>query len=111
LTKAAFRNATIGGDLAGRITGMRAKDIMVTEVITVGPQASVRDVAKLLLSNRISALPAVDEHGRLIGIISEGDLASRARHQSSSLVVVGNVFEEKQGGSGEGIFEVAWQQS
>jgi CBS-domain-containing membrane protein len=57
---------------------MRAKDIMVTEVITVGPQASVRDVAKLLLSNRISALPVVDEHGELIGIISEGDLARRA---------------------------------
>jgi CBS domain-containing protein len=57
---------------------MRAKDIMVTEVITIGPQASVRDVAKLLLSNRISAVPVVDEHGELIGIISEGDLARRA---------------------------------
>jgi CBS domain-containing protein len=57
---------------------MRAKDIMVTEVITVGPQASVRDVAKLLLSNRISAVPVVNEHGELIGIISEGDLARRA---------------------------------
>jgi CBS domain-containing protein len=42
---------------------MRAKDIMVTEVITVGPQASVRDVAKLLLSNRISAVPVVDRAG------------------------------------------------
>jgi CBS domain-containing protein len=66
---------------------MRAKDIMVTEVITVGPQASVRDVAKLLLSNRIGAVPVVDEHGELIGIISEGDLARRAeldtdRHRS-----------------------------
>jgi CBS domain-containing protein len=57
---------------------MRAKDIMVTKVFTVGPQASVRDVAKLLLSNRISAVPVVDEHGELIGIISEGDLTRRA---------------------------------
>jgi CBS domain-containing protein len=57
---------------------MRAKDIMVTEVITVGPQASVRNVAKLLLGNRISAVPVIDEHGELIGIISEGDLARRA---------------------------------
>jgi CBS domain-containing protein len=57
---------------------MRASDIMVTKVITVGPQASVRDVAKLLLTNRISAIPVVDEHGTLIGIISEGDLVRRA---------------------------------
>ena len=56
---------------------MRAKDIMVTKVITVGPKVSVREVAKLLLSNRISALPVVDELGQLIGIISEGDLTRR----------------------------------
>jgi CBS domain-containing protein len=52
---------------------MRAQDIMVTKVITVGPQASIQDVAKLLFSNRISAVPVVDEHGELTGIISEGD--------------------------------------
>jgi CBS domain-containing protein len=57
---------------------MRARDIMVTKVITVGPRASVRDVAKLLVTNRISAVPVVDEHGQLIGIISEGDLVRRA---------------------------------
>ena len=57
---------------------MRAKDIMVTKVITVGPQASIQDVAKLLFSNRISAVPVVDEHGELTGIISEGDLVRRA---------------------------------
>jgi CBS domain-containing protein len=57
---------------------MKAKDIMVTTVITVGPEASVRDVAKVLLSNRISAVPVVDEQGQLLGIISEGDLVRRA---------------------------------
>ena len=43
---------------------MRARDIMVAGVITVGPEASVRDVAKILLTNRISAVPVVDEQGR-----------------------------------------------
>jgi CBS domain-containing protein len=57
---------------------MRAKDIMVTNVISVGPEASVRDVAKVLLANRISALPVIDDQGRLVGIISEGDLVRRA---------------------------------
>jgi CBS domain-containing protein len=57
---------------------MKAKDIMGTHVVTVGPEASVRQVAGILLKNRISALPVVDEHGGLIGIISEGDLMRRA---------------------------------
>jgi CBS domain-containing protein len=57
---------------------MKARDIMVMNVITVGPEASVREVANLLLSNRISALPVVNERGALLEIISEGDLARRA---------------------------------
>jgi CBS domain-containing protein len=51
---------------------------MATKVITVGPQDSVRNVAKLLVTNRISAVPVVDERGQLVGIISEGDLVRRA---------------------------------
>jgi CBS domain-containing protein len=51
---------------------------MVTDVISVGPEASVRDVAKILLANRISAAPVIDDQGRLVGIISEGDLVRRA---------------------------------
>jgi CBS-domain-containing membrane protein len=57
---------------------MNASDVMVTNVITVGPNASVQEVADVLLTNHISALPVVDDHGELIGIISEGDLIRRA---------------------------------
>jgi CBS-domain-containing membrane protein len=57
---------------------MKARDIMVRNVITVGPKTSVREVANILLRNRISAVPVVDEHRQLIGIISEGDLMRRA---------------------------------
>ena len=59
---------------------MRARDIMVTKVITIGPEASVHEVANILLSQRISALPVVNKHGELIGIISEGDLVRRANN-------------------------------
>jgi len=57
---------------------MKARDIMVRNVITVGPKTSVREVANILLRKQISALPVVDEHRKLIGIISEGDLVRRA---------------------------------
>jgi CBS domain-containing protein len=51
---------------------------MVANVISVSPNASVREVARVLLSNQISAMPVLDELGRLIGIVSEGDLMRRA---------------------------------
>jgi CBS domain-containing protein len=57
---------------------MKAADIMVTDVITVKPDSHVEDVAGLMLANRISALPVVDDAGALVGIVSEGDLLRRA---------------------------------
>ena len=57
---------------------MRARDVMVSPVITVKPSSSVREVAQTLLKERISAVPVVDDQGKLVGIISEGDLLHRA---------------------------------
>jgi CBS domain-containing protein len=56
---------------------MKASDIMVTDVITVTPESDVAEVATLLLTNHISAAPVVGVEGRLVGIISEGDLIRR----------------------------------
>lgn len=57
---------------------MKAADIMTTEVITVSEDACVQDAANLLLRHRISAAPVVDKSGKLVGIISQGDLMRRA---------------------------------
>src|SRR5262245_15368434 len=59
-------------------TVMQAADIMVTNVITVSPGQHVQEVAEILLKHRISGAPVVDTGGRLVGIISEGDLMRRA---------------------------------
>jgi CBS domain-containing protein len=56
---------------------MNASDVMVTNVITVGPEASVHDVARILLDARISGVPVVGKTGELLGIVSEGDLMHR----------------------------------
>jgi CBS domain-containing protein len=66
---------------------MKAADVMVANVISVTPDVLVQDVAYILLSNRISAVPVIDDDGRLLGIVSEGDLMRRAeagtgRHRS-----------------------------
>lgn len=56
---------------------MKASDIMVRDVVTVGPDQGTQDVAQILLDRRISAAPVVDADGRLLGIVSEGDLIRR----------------------------------
>jgi CBS domain-containing protein len=55
---------------------MQASDIMSSPVVSVGPDTSVKEIASLLFEKRISGVPVLDE-GRLIGLVSEGDLLHR----------------------------------
>jgi CBS domain-containing protein len=57
---------------------MRAMDVMTTDVISVDPDTTVRDLATLLAERGISGAPVVDSSGDLVGIVSEGDLLHRA---------------------------------
>lgn len=57
---------------------MQARDVMVSPAITVGANATVRQVAQILLARRISAVPVVDADNKILGIVSEGDLMHRA---------------------------------
>jgi CBS domain-containing protein len=52
-------------------------DVMTTNVITVSPDTSVQEVAKILSERNISGVPVVDAQNRLVGIVSEGDLLHR----------------------------------
>jgi CBS domain-containing protein len=56
---------------------VQASDIMTAPVVTVTPETTVRDTAKCLLEHRISGVPVVDRAGKLVGIVSEGDLMRR----------------------------------
>jgi CBS domain-containing protein len=58
---------------------MNAADVMTTRVITVFPDTGVREVARILHTNRISAVPVVDAEDRILGMLSEGDLVRRAK--------------------------------
>lgn len=56
---------------------MKVKDVMTTRVVTVTTTTPVQEVAEKLLAARVSAVPVVDAGGRLLGIVSEGDLMRR----------------------------------
>jgi len=57
---------------------MKAVEIMTTGVVTVQPEASVREAARLMWEHGVSGLPVVDDVGRLAGIVTEGDFLRRA---------------------------------
>jgi CBS domain-containing protein len=52
-------------------------DVMTTNVITVSPDTTVQEIAKILSERSVSGVPVVDAENRLLGIVSEGDLLHR----------------------------------
>ncbi|PKQ19417.1 MAG: hypothetical protein CVT66_10315 [Actinobacteria bacterium HGW-Actinobacteria-6] len=53
--------------------GRTARDIMTKDPLTVARDLTVTEAAKLMVDNRVGALPVLDE-GKLVGIVTEGDL-------------------------------------
>ena len=58
---------------------LTAREIMTREVITIGPEASVEDLARLLKTRRISGVPVLDDKGALVGVATQSDLVQRTR--------------------------------
>lgn len=74
---------------------MFARDVMKRDVVTIGPDDSVGEAAALMYKRGISGLPVVKD-GKVVGILSEGDLIRRQEigsdkpHRSWWLALLGN---------------------
>lgn len=66
---------------------LTARDIMTTEVITVGPHTTVEELARILMEHHIDGAPVVDEAGELVGIVTEHDLINRQKRLHIPTVV------------------------
>jgi len=53
---------------------LTVKEIMTADVTTVRPDDTLKTAATLMYQQRIGALPVVDEHNKLVGIITESDI-------------------------------------
>jgi CBS domain-containing protein len=53
---------------------MRVKELMSTNVVTVVPETTLKDVAELLTEHGISGVPVCDADGRVVGVVSESDI-------------------------------------
>lgn len=56
------------------ISKIKVKDIMTKDPITVPPDFTVEETAEVLLDNRISGVPVVDQGGNVVGTITQTDL-------------------------------------
>ncbi len=63
------------------------RDWMTPDPICVGPQMTLPDAHKLMLDRRIRRLPVVDDNGRLVGIVTRGDVRGAEPSGATSLSI------------------------
>ena len=61
---------------------MKVSDLMSTDVVTTTPDATLRDVARMLVEHKVSGIPVCDDAGTVVGVVSEGDILFRSRVRS-----------------------------
>ena len=54
-----------------------AQDVMTHPAVSIGADAAIREAVELLIGREFRALPVVDRDGRLVGVVSSGDLVTR----------------------------------
>jgi CBS domain-containing protein len=93
---------------------MNAIDVMTRSVVSIRPDASILEAARLMLYHKVSGLPVVDSSGTLVGILTEGDFLRRAEigaqprrpHWIEFFTSVGRLAEEYIHASGRKVHEV-----
>jgi len=69
--------------------GMAVRDVASRELVTVQADDDLMDALQLMATRQVRRLPVVDENNRLVGILSQADVAVSAKEKS-----VGEMVEE-----------------
>jgi CBS domain-containing protein len=69
--------------------GMPVREISSREVVTVGPDHDLAEALQLMAANQVRRLPVVDDENRLVGVVSQADIALEAKEKA-----VGEMVEE-----------------
>jgi CBS domain-containing protein len=70
-TRPAMQNSQ---ETSTRVLAQTIEKVMVSDVVTIGPDAEITDAAKIMLERKIHCLPVVNENQKMLGIITESDL-------------------------------------
>ncbi|MEJ2717783.1 MAG: CBS domain-containing protein [Deltaproteobacteria bacterium] len=72
----------------------KASDVMTTDVITVKPDTSLRELGKILSEKHINGVPVVDDEGGVLGVVCESDLVKQNKplHIPTVFVILDSVI-------------------
>jgi CBS domain-containing protein len=72
----------------------RVADVMTSDVITVTPETSLRELAEILSGKNINGVPVIDDEGDVIGVVSESDLVERNKplHIPTVFVILDSII-------------------
>lgn len=84
---------------------MKVSDVMTVNPLAIRAETTVSTAMRLMLEHRVSGLPVTDDHGKLVGILSEGDFLRRGElgtekrraHWIELLISPGKLAEEYTG--------------
>ncbi len=69
--------------------GMPVREISSRDIVTVGPDNDLSEAVHLMAQNQVRRIPVVDDENRLVGVVSQADVALEAREKT-----VGGMVEE-----------------
>ncbi len=67
--------------------GMPAREVSTSDVVSVGPDQDLSDALRIMAANQVRRLPVVDDENRLIGVVSQADVAMEAKEKDVGQMV------------------------
>ncbi|GAB3837810.1 CBS domain-containing protein [Dactylosporangium cerinum] len=76
------------------MSSLLVRDVMSTGVVTVAPDLGYKQIVDLLIEFGVSAAPVVDDHRRVLGVVSEADLLHKVEFNGAD--VHARLFERRR---------------
>lgn len=73
----------------------RVRDVMTTDVVAVREDTTYRDIVELLAGTGTSALPVLDPHDHVVGVVSEADLLPRVQYAGEDAAAVATLLQRR----------------
>ena len=86
------RDLAIRGVADGLDSATSVRELASKDVVTIDPQQSLEEAARLMAEHQIRRLPVVEEDGRLVGMLAQADVA-QAGHDSLTGEVVQKISQ------------------
>ena len=87
---------------------MQASEVMTRNIVSIGRDAPIREAIRLMLDNKVSGLPVVDAGGKVVGILTEGDLLRRSEIATEKRHWPWLEFRDGTGADGERLCQDPW---